>query len=128
MNTIKIVPLSINAAFQGRRFKTPIYSKYEAIVLLMLPKLVIPAPPFKVNIKFGFSSPLADIDNPVKPILDILQKKYNINDKDIFELNLKKEIVTKGNEYFEFEIKRKEIAENAINKYFKKINTNITND
>ena len=104
MIIIKIVPLSINAAFQGRRFKTPTYSKYESIVLIMLPKISIPEPPFKVNIQLGFSSTLSDIDNPLKPILDILQKKYNINDKDIFELNVKKEIVKKKNEYFAFEI------------------------
>ena len=58
----------------------------------------------RIQIEFGVSSKLADIDNPVKPILDILQKKYNINDKDIFELNVKKEIVKKKNEYFAFEI------------------------
>jgi Holliday junction resolvase RusA-like endonuclease len=50
----------------------------------------------------------SDIDNPVKPILDIMQKKYNFNDSDIYALNLKKSIVSKGNEFIEFEIKIKE--------------------
>jgi Holliday junction resolvase RusA-like endonuclease len=104
MIKIEITPLSVNKVWQGKRFKTPVYSKYETIVLLMLPKISIPEPPFKVNIQFGFSSTLSDIDNPLKPILDILQKKYNINDKDIFELNVKKEIVKKTQEYFAFEI------------------------
>lgn len=104
MIKIDITPLSVNKVWQGKRFKTPTYSKYETIVLLMLPEILIPTPPFKVNIQFGFSSTLSDIDNPIKPILDILQKKYNINDKDIFELNIKKEIVKKGKEFFKFEI------------------------
>lgn len=104
MIKINIVPLSVNKVWQGKRFKTPAYKKYESTVLLMLPKINISKPPYKVSIQLGFSSPLSDIDNPIKPILDILQKKYNINDKDIFELNVKKEIVKKGLEYFEFEI------------------------
>ena len=104
MTKIEITPLSVNRAWMGKRFKTPMYKKYETIVLLLLPKLEIPAPPFKVNIQLGFSSPLSDIDNPLKPLIDILQKKYNINDKDIFELNIKKEIVKKNSEYFAFEI------------------------
>jgi Holliday junction resolvase RusA-like endonuclease len=104
MTRINIVPLSVNKVWQGKRFKTPAYSKYENIVLLMLPKIEIPQSPFKVIIEFGFSSTLSDIDNPIKPILDILQKKYNINDKDVFELNIKKEIVKKGKEFFKFEI------------------------
>jgi len=104
MTRINIVPLSVNKVWQGKRFKTPAYSKYENIVLLMLPKIDIPMPPFKVIIELGFSSKLSDIDNPLKPILDILQKKYYINDKDIFELNVKKEIVKKGDEFFKFKI------------------------
>lgn len=106
MIKVCVTPLSVNKVWQGKRFKTPIYLKYESTVLLMLPKITIPEPPFKINIHLGFSSSLSDIDNPIKPILDILQKKYSINDKDVFELNVKKEIVKKGNEYFKFEIKK----------------------
>jgi len=48
MLKIEITPLSVNKVWQGKRFKTPVYSKYETIVLLMLPKISIPEPPFKV--------------------------------------------------------------------------------
>jgi Holliday junction resolvase RusA-like endonuclease len=58
----------------------------------------------KVELTFGFSSPLSDIDNPVKPILDCLQLKYKFDDKIIHELNLKKELVKKGNEFIEIKI------------------------
>jgi Holliday junction resolvase RusA-like endonuclease len=104
MPILNIKPLSVNEAWQGKRFKTPAYKKYEKIVLLMMPKINILNPPYRVNLEFGFSSPLADIDNPTKLILDIIQKKYNINDKDIFELNIRKKIVKKGNEYIDFQI------------------------
>lgn len=52
-----------------------------------------------LHIEFGFSNKASDLDNPVKPILDILQKKYGFNDRDIYELHIKKTIVPKGNEY-----------------------------
>ena len=52
-----------------------------------------------LQIEFGLSNKASDIDNPVKPILDILQKKYGFNDRDIYELHIKKTIVSKGNEF-----------------------------
>lgn len=104
MIKIEIKPLSVNEAWKGRRFKTDTYKRYENAVLFLLPKLVIPEPPFKLSIEFSFSSKGSDLDNPLKPLLDILQKKYKINDKDIYELNVKKIISEKGNEFFRFEI------------------------
>ncbi|MFM2203627.1 MAG: hypothetical protein RLZZ605_591 [Bacteroidota bacterium] len=104
MIKIDIKPLSVNQAWAGKRFKTPLYKKYESLVLLMLPKKFFENRPLKIDLVFGFSSNASDIDNPIKMILDIFQKKYNLNDKQIFELNVKKEIVSKGNEYFKFNI------------------------
>ena len=103
---IKIKPLSVNQVWQGRRFKTSKYTKYERNVMLILKPLKIPEPPLKIEITYGFSSKLADIDNPCKPFLDILQKKYGFDDRDIYELNQKKEIVPKGDEFIQFEIKK----------------------
>jgi len=102
---IYIKPLSVNQVWQGKRYKTPKYKSYEKELLLMLP-------PIKINFKrdlsihltFGFSSTLSDIDNPLKPILDVLQKKYRFDDKQIFELKVKKEIVKKGEEFIELKI------------------------
>ena len=104
MTEIKVVPLSVNKVWMGRRFKTPLYKSYEIVVINLLPKIENLVSPFRIELNFGFSSPLADIDNPIKPFLDILQKKYKINDKDIFELNIKKEIVKKGSEFIKFNI------------------------
>lgn len=104
---IEVKPLSVNQCWQGKRFKTPKYKSYERDVLLLLPKIKQDFNGnLKINIIFGFSSKLADIDNPVKPILDILQKKYEFNDRDIYELNLKKEIVKKGNEFINIKIEK----------------------
>lgn len=102
---IKIKPLSINAAFKGRRFKTDDYKNYEKALLLMLPKkLVLPTPPFQVYYEFGFSSTLSDFDNPVKLLTDILQKKYKFNDKLIYKAVIVKKDVSKGEEYLLFDI------------------------
>jgi len=104
MIEVKIKPLSVNEAWRGRRFKTPEYTKYEKTVLLMLPKKTFETKPLKVSLIFGFSSNSSDLDNPAKLILDIFQKKYSINDKNIWELKIKKEIVKKGQEFFKFSI------------------------
>ena len=104
MIKLEIKPLSVNEAWQGKRFKTPKYNKYEKDCLFLLPNIVIPSPPYKLFIEVGFSNSASDIDNICKPFIDILQKKYFINDKDIIELNVKKFIVKKGSEYISFKI------------------------
>lgn len=104
MIIINIKPLSVNAAWTGSRFKTDAYKKYERDVLLLLPRMDLPAPPYKITIQYGFSSKGSDIDNPTKMILDILQKKYLFNDSQIYDLHLLKNIVEKGREYVKINI------------------------
>lgn len=104
MIQINIKPLSVNEAWQGKRFKTGKYKKYEKDVLFLLPKIKMPEPPYEIFFEFGFSNILSDFDNPVKPITDILQKKYLINDRDIVKASITKVIVKKGNEYIKFKI------------------------
>lgn len=102
---IEIKPLSVNEAWQGRRFKTEKYKAFEKYLILLLPKMNIGKKRrLKVDFVFGFATKASDLDNPVKPCLDVLQKKYGINDNDIFELNIKKEVVGKGNEFIELKI------------------------
>jgi len=103
---IKIHPLSVNQCWQGRRFKTPLYESYEREMIYSLPSIKIPTGKLKLSLVFGFSSKLSDIDNGIKPLLDILQKKYNFNDKIIYQLNVKKVDTKKGEEYIEFEVKK----------------------
>lgn len=101
--TIFIKPLSVNQAWQGRRFKTDKYKSYIKELTLKLPKKNIEKGAFlRIDINFGFTNVLSDIDNPLKPFLDIIQAKYKINDRDIYELNVKKTIVKES--FIEFEI------------------------
>ena len=97
--------MSVNDVWRGRRFKTPEYKKYERDIMLLLPHLTIPDGDLLLTIEFGFSSKASDIDNPVKPFLDCLQKKYGFNDKRIKKMIVNKEIVKKGSEYINFNIK-----------------------
>ena len=104
MIRIDIKPLSVNGAFKGRRFKTPEYNVYQRNVLLLLPKIKVPAKPLKIVYEFGFSNSLSDFDNGVKPFTDILVKKYGFDDRDIYECTIRKVIVPKGKEYVKFEL------------------------
>lgn len=100
--TINIKPLSVNECWQGKRFKTPEYKKYERDMLYLLPAIEVPEKNIALFIEFGFSSNNADIDNGVKPFLDILQKRYGFNDRYVTLLMVKKRIVEKGKEYIMF--------------------------
>lgn len=99
MAKIDIKPLSVNECWQGRRFKTEKYKWYELELISLLPDQVDITD--KLSIEFGISK-LSDIDNPLKPFLDILQKKYGINDRDFNELTVKKNVVKKGQEFIFF--------------------------
>lgn len=62
---LNIKPMSVNEAWQGKRFKTRKYKQYEKACLFVLPKKIdIPDGPLKVSLVFGFSSKLSDADNP----------------------------------------------------------------
>ena len=101
---VDIKPLTVNQVWQGRRFKTKAYKTYEVNLLLMLPDMVIPAGNLVVTIKAGFSNRASDLDNIVKPFVDVLQKRYDFNDSRIYKMVLYKDIVKKGKEYIEFSI------------------------
>ena len=104
-NKINLKPLSVNEAFKGRRFKTPKYKRFEKDLLMLLPPLKIDfKAPLRVDITFGFSNTNSDIDNCLKAFLDVLQKKYGSNDRNIYQLNVKKEITIKGSESITFKI------------------------
>ena len=106
---VDVKPLSVNKVWQGRRFKMPEYHNYEKLLLLILPKYKLPEPPYEIHFTFGLSSTLFDWDNSIKPLQDILSKKYGFNDKLIFKGVVEKVKVDKGNEFFDFEIIHYEI-------------------
>ena len=100
---VDIIPISVNKAWQGKRFKTPAYKAYEKHLLLLLPKIVVPPGKLKLILEFGMSNMASDWDNPVKPFQDILQKKYWFDDRNIWEAQVTKFKVEKGQEYVKFE-------------------------
>ena len=107
MHKIQIKPLSVNQAWQGKRFKTPLYKQWSVKTLLMMPKKInVPEGKLKVKINFGFSNSGSDIDNPVKPFLDMFKFKYDINDNRIYKLEVEKFIVKKGFDYIEYIIEK----------------------
>ena len=104
---IKIKPLSVNKAHRavnGRVIKSKDYREYEEELLWRLQPLVVPSGKLYVEYIFGVSNKLSDWDNLIKPFQDVLQKKYEFNDRDIYKAIVAKEIVKKGEEYIEFKI------------------------
>lgn len=99
---IKIKPLSVNEAWQGRRFKTYAYKTYEKELLLKLKTVNIPEGRLILCVTFGVSNSNSDWDNPVKPFQDVLQKKYRFNDSRIAKAFVEKEVVKKGDEFIHF--------------------------
>ena len=103
MNVINIKALSVNAAFRGRRFKSKEYEAYEKELYYLLPKIKVPKKGIKVVLEFGIPKNM-DIDSGIKQFLDVCQKKYDFNDKEILELHVGKTICKKGQEFIAFEI------------------------
>lgn len=99
---LDIKPLSVNEAWQGRRKKTYKYLAYQKDVSLLLRPFTVPDGDLRIELVFGFSSGGSDWDNPVKPLQDILSKKYKFNDNRIVEANVKKVKVKKGHEFIEW--------------------------
>ena len=79
------------------------YKRYELALLALLPAdIYIPEWKLEIHYFFGFSSNASDVDNPIKPLQDILTKKYGFNDRAIFKITAEKEIVPKWQEYLSF--------------------------
>lgn len=95
MHYIDIKPLSVNEAYTGKRYKTNEYRQYSNSLSWLLPKKVNIYPKMSISIIFGFKNASADIDNPTKLFLDILQNFYNFNDKNIYKITIEKQITNK---------------------------------
>ena len=101
---VKIKPLSVNEAWKGKRYRSDSYKKYQIILSILLKWHRIPDGKLTLVVRFGFSSKGSDIDNPLKPLIDCLQKKYMFNDNRIYRLEVEKEDVKKGEDFIEFEL------------------------
>jgi len=108
MIQLNIKPLSVNQAYQGRRFRTKKYDVYERNVRHLLPKMegkITAGMKLHLILHYGFSSTASDIDNPTKPFQDIISKHYGFNDKQIYRLEVTKEVVKKGCDFIQFSLR-----------------------
>ena len=104
MTKIKVKPLSLNAAYRGRRFETPALKSFKQEVFMLVPKFPPPLGKLRVKYQFGVSSKNADGDNLIKCFQDALADKYGFNDKLIYKWEVEKVDVKKGEEFIAFEI------------------------
>lgn len=104
---INIKPLSVNQAHRtvgNRILKSKAYKEYEQELFYILPNFTVPESKLELCIEVGLSNKLSDIDNIVKPFVDVLQKKYDFNDRMIYKLTVHKFDIKKGEEYIKFGI------------------------
>lgn len=91
---IPIHALSINQAFQGRRFKTNLYKSYEREMLILLPKYKQIKGWVSVWYEFGLTNKsfgISDVGNLEKLLSDIIVKRgYIEDDRKILDLHLRK--------------------------------------
>lgn len=115
---VRIQPLSVNKAWRGgRRFKTNDYLVYQRVLLNSLPRdYKVPEGHLSLKVTFGMSNKQSDVDNPVKPFLDTLQEAYNFNDRDVYHLEVTKQIVRKGEEFIEWELSTCDARHNATSR------------
>lgn len=107
MEQINIKPLSVNQAWKGKRYRTDKYKNWALFLKSKLKKEDINFNgKISITLEFGFSSKGSDLDNPVKPFLDILSQKFGFNDNQIYQLLLYKKIVKKGDEFIRYSIKK----------------------
>lgn len=100
---INIKPLSVNEAYTGKRYKTPEYRAYEKHLLLLLRPLKIDSKAkLALFVEFGVSNGGSDGDNPLKPFIDVIQKKHAFNDNRIYRYYIQKVVVNKGEEYIDY--------------------------
>lgn len=128
MIKVDINPLSVNAAWMGRRRKTQKYKDYEEVMDSLLPEAykVPDSGNLFIYYKWGLSNTAFDWDNPIKCFQDILQTKYNFNDKRIITALVEKERVAKGDEYVAFFIRDRDKI--SIDVYDMEYQVDIYND
>jgi len=91
--TINLAPLSVNKAWQGRRFRTKEYKDWTETGLWLLKKHKKYTGIVGVDIIFYMKNyKLADIDNPLKAFFDLIVKAGLIeDDRYIEEMTVRKE-------------------------------------
>ena len=108
--TFNIKPLSINKAFQGRRFKTKDYKGYERDLHALGGHFETIKGDVEVTVEWYLKNDkMTDIDNPTKLVLDYLTKAgaYE-DDRKIRVLHLYKYETPTKEDYFRITIQKYE--------------------
>lgn len=104
--TLQCLPLSTNMmSGRNKTYETKTYIEYKTHIAEAvggnygLPK----GAKYKMTVKVGFSSKLADVDNIFKPLLDSITRCVDdtFDDRMVFKVSATKEIVKKGHEYID---------------------------
>lgn len=103
-------PLSVNAAWKGRRYKTDAYIWYEREIHKLV-KLCPPTEPIDGLIEVWYTFHLknhkkTDYDNLLKPLQDVLQKcGVIVEDRFIYDAHVKKRPETENGDLIIVEIR-----------------------
>ena len=90
--SVPIKAMSVNDAFQGRRFKTPECKQYEEDLWMLLPRMEKVMGRVRIVYRFFLvNHALTDFDNLIKITQDILVKKgYIEDDRKIYDAHIQK--------------------------------------
>lgn len=90
--TLNIKPLTVNQAWQGRRFSTPAKTAYEGALRLLLPNRAIPGPYYRIEYDFHLVRfATTDWDNLIKVTQDCIVKRGIItDDRHIIDARVRK--------------------------------------
>ena len=109
--TLIIKPMSVNKAYRvkyNKQLKTKEYKKYEKKIINQLSEGISTCKfPETEELYFKMivgASKKLDLDNTIKPFLDILQKYFDFDDNQITFIQIKKKIVKYGLEFITFEL------------------------
>lgn len=106
MIRLDLKPLSVNRAWQGRRYKTPEYASWSdsAAWILKANRLETLEGPVSLTVRwFMKTAEMSDIDNPLKVLLDAIVRAGLIkDDRQIFKLTVEKK--KSDTDYIEIEL------------------------
>ena len=90
--SIPLRAITVNQAWQGRRYSTPAKKAFERDVALLLPKKKVIAGPVSIHYKFYLKHhATSDYDNCIKVIQDCLVTKgYILDDRFIYHAVIEK--------------------------------------
>jgi len=90
--TIPLKPLSVNQAWQGRRFKTNTYKKWAQDVSNFIPRNKCVTGRVEVTVEvFIKNEKMSDVDNVLKTLFDTLSGSVFEDDRMIYALHVYKE-------------------------------------